>query len=395
MMYAAAALVDEARRAGYPDLTEGALRVMVHRGQFPEAREGRGTKSDPKRWGEEDKVRLLDWCFLKEQGSQADTMQLGLWFHGHDVSNAGALLEHELEAIQTYLAGRVVPEDIVQDDQASEEVHAHIRHVLDESGVLADLVRGEYPGFHSLDWEEYERISGISADILRTFTYPATDPSSPDRVIYPPPAPPREVIASLQHDEAHLRLGYALGLQRFEEGESYWSLPTLTTLVRRATEEELKTARWHAWVDVGIVMDEADSGRRVFPSTFSIDVRQLLGEYGDTRHLLGAPALQPLMVLIAATSLHDGRSQTRSTRNLYLMALAIRRLLAKPQRLAHKRDALLLAVFAFHPKYSQDPKIIAEFQRQMKVLRLDPSAEARMRALMNGPLLEGRDEDNR
>jgi hypothetical protein len=394
-MHTASGLVDEARRAGYPDLTEGALRVMVYRGQFPEAREGRGTKSDPKRWAEEDKVRLLDWCFLKEQGAQAETMQLGLWFHGHDVSNAGTLLEHQLEAIQTHLAGRVVPEDIVQDDQASEEVHAHIRHVLAESGVLADLVRGEYPCFHSLDWEEYERISGISADVLRTFTYPATDPVSPDRVVYPPTSLPREVLESLQRDESHLRLGYALGLHRFEEAGAYWSLPALSSLVRQATEEELKTARWNAWVGIGLAIDEADSRRRVFPSTFAIDVQRLLREYGSNRHLLGAPALQPLMVLSAATGLHDSHSQTRSTRSLYLLALAVRRLLTKPQRLARKRDALLLAVFTFHPKYAQDPKIIADFQRQMKLLRMDPSAQARIRARVNEPLRERRDDDDR
>jgi hypothetical protein len=163
-------------------------------------------------------------------------------------------------------------------------------------------------------------------------------------------------------------------------------------LVQRASEQELESARWDAWVHIGRVLEDADFRQRAFPREFALDLREIFEEYGDMRHLVGSPALRPLVTLMVATSLHDRHSQNRTTRSVYLLAIAIRRLLKRPQHLPRKRDALLTTVFAFHPKYTQDPRIIGAFRRQMKVLRQDPNAEARIRARKNEPLRENRNE---
>jgi hypothetical protein len=378
LRYTSAQLIEMAHADGYDWLTPGNFRQFVLKQWMPPT----GKKVGRERlWTEDDARRLLDLCFLHQMNRTGSAILLGLWLHGHPIEQARDLLIRQIEQIQHSLTGLSGSEPLSDDemDSATERV----RVVLEESRVLADLAHAEYPNFPSHHWEELEEQLGISADILRDFSYPYLDPSNPTRLRHGRPQIPPDKQHQLELWYALTRAHDLLGFLSIEDLEQpRWSLPRLVNLLRHASPQELEAARFSASTGVLFLLDDFSvmplRGERHGP----FDVGALLAQYRHSpRHLIGSPPLFPLGALLIASSLHDHSSKQRVTFNLNLLGIAMKHLLQRPDELVRKRDAVLTLLFAFDPRYEPDPRATEALKRHMKELRKD--LEQRQAAVMS------------
>ncbi len=365
--YTSKDLIAHAHQQGYTFLTPEAFRVWVHRGLMPQGREVVGAEGKAvrrKEWQDHDLVRLVDLCFLHTLNSRAEALRLGMWLHGHEIEGVRELLLGQIEAMQDLLMGRTWRVQQALSEEQHDQITQHLNEVLETSTVWNDMLYARRPSLHGEDYADVEAVHpdvgrGTPDATLRTFTVPTFTPPEHSPQIgereaegeallsYPNPGIPTRQLALLQHRAGTDLLRMYLGLG-VEERETY-ALPLLLNVVEGATAEDLATARLlvsHQVLEVlhtYSVLPYHVRDRR-------LDLPRLVAPFkSDYRHLFAAPALFPLTAYLIAAHVYATSDRQRLSFDLGLIALALDRLLKKPDEKRPKCDALLTVLCAVEP----------------------------------------------
>jgi hypothetical protein len=394
MGYKSTELIREAHSHGYSFLTPAYFKKLVQRGVFPHGqriRKPSGQVSRDSEWGDRDRVRLLDMCFLHGLNARSDAVKLGLWLLGHDVEDVRPLLVEQLERIQVLLMGRPLKPGESLGEEAVDAALAHVDSVLEQSSVLADVSYDLDHGVHDLDIDDAidlhpDRCNGTSRATLRAFARPARSGHWRELQLriggeeyvwteyeyaYPNPGIHPKQLNHLQHTAISKHLSAMLNLdnQPCEDqeapAEAGYNLPALTHALAGVTTQHLEDARWLMVAQTGDLLHEY-SAIPYHVRDKRLDLRRLLEPYkGNPRYLIASPKLFPFTTLMIAAHVFEQQTMRPVAAsadvtvrrpgvplsfNMGLLALALDRLLKCQGALHDTRDALLTLIFAIRPE---------------------------------------------
>jgi hypothetical protein len=394
MGYKSSDLIREAHSQGYTFLTPAYFKKLVQRGVFPHGQRIRKPSRQVSRdseWGDHDRVRLLDMCFLHGLNARSDAIKLGLWLLGHPVEDVTPLLVEQLERIQVVLMGRTLKPGESLDEEAVEATLAHVTGVLEQSSVLADVSYGLDHGVHDEDIDDAidlhpDRCNGASRETLRAFARPARTGHWRELQLrigaeeyvwteyeyaYPNPGIHPKQLNHLQHTAISKHLSAMLNLINQPcEGQDVatplrYNLPALSDALAQASMPELEQARPLMEINTVHLLHEY-SAIPYHVRDKRLDLPRLLEPYkGNVRYLIASPKLFPFTTLMIATHVFGQhtmrpvaatadvtvqRSTVPISFNMGLLALALDRLLKCQGAVHDTRDALLTLVFAIRPE---------------------------------------------